>query len=184
MSATRVAPSPERQSRLQVAPALWLGLVSIIATSLTACSDSSCSQHPCPRDLQLTIKSATWQAGNYRLDIAYDAAHLVCDIAIPVPATSGSAGTSAAKPDYCKALSGSPGPIDLELGSTLFVRLADLPETIHVTMHRDGNLLADRNFTPKYNVFQANGAECGECKVAAEAISILGCSSGAAITSV
>jgi hypothetical protein len=150
--------------------------LSIIATTiLAACgSDSSCDQHPCPRDLQLTIKSATWQAGNYRLDIAYDAAHLVCDIAIPVPSTAGGvgAGDAGAKPDYCDVLSGSPGPIDLELGSTLLVRLGDLPETLHVTMHRDGNLLADRNFTPKYNVFHANGEECGECRVAAEAISI------------
>jgi hypothetical protein len=174
---TSVGPSLEREFRPEVAPALMLGLLGIIATGLAACSStSSCSQHPCPRDLQLTIKSATWQAGNYRLDIVYDAVHLVCDIAIPVPSTSGLSTNddddAGAKPEYCEVLSGSPGQVDLELGSTLFVRLGDLPEALHVTIHRDANLLADRNFTPTYNVFHANGGECGECKVAAEAISI------------
>jgi hypothetical protein len=164
VSATSVSPFP----------ALLGLLFGVTATALAACSStSSCSQHPCPRDLELTVKSGTWQAGNYRLDIAYDAVRLVCDIAIPVPSATGLTGDDAGiTPEYCKVLSGDPGQVDLELGSTLFVRLADLPQTFHVTIHRDTTLLADRDFSPRYNVFYANGRECGECKVAAEAISI------------
>jgi hypothetical protein len=162
VSATSVSP-----------PALLLGLLGLVATNLAACSStSSCEEHPCPRDLQLTIKSATWQAGNYRLDIAYDAVQLVCDLAIPVPTGISGPADAGTKPDYCEVLGGNPGQVDLELGSTLFVRLADLPDAFHITIHRDGDLLADRHFSPQYNVFHANGEECGECKVAAESISI------------
>lgn len=175
MSATTPSPSPDRQFTTRAAPALLVGLLSVTASTFAACSSTgSCSQHPCPRDLELTIKSATWQAGNYRLDLAYDTVRLVCDVAIPVPSTTDASGDDDAgtKPDYCKVLSGDPGQVELEFGSTLFVRIADLPETFRLTIHRDASLLADRNFAPNYNLFYANGRECGECKVAAEAISI------------
>jgi hypothetical protein len=175
VSTTSASLSPDRQSRSEGAPVWIVGLLGIIATSLAACSStSSCSEQPCPRDLELTIKSPTWQAGNYRLDIAYDAVHLVCDIAIPVPTTTPATGNADAgtKPDYCEVLAGNPGQVDLEFGSTLFVRLGDLPEAFDVTIHRDGVLVADRKFIPEYNVFRASDGECGECKVAAEAISI------------
>jgi hypothetical protein len=175
VSAACLLPPPSPSSTSLAWWALRLGLVSVAAAALTACSSSgSCSQRPCPRDLELTIKSATWQAGYYQLDLAYDAVHLVCDIAIPVSSTPGAedAGAASGKPDYCRVMSGDPGQVDLEFGSTLFVRIADLPNRVHVIIHRDASLLADREFAPEYNVFFANGRECGECKVAAEAISI------------
>src|SRR5262245_33666784 len=106
-----------------------------------------------------TIQFSARQPGAYTFDIAADATVISCTAVLPLPPC----GTPATQCSNALVFIGESGcalsDADQSLENLTFMDVH--PETVTVTVHRDGAEIASQTFTPAYQRVAPNGEECG-----------------------
>lgn len=134
-------------------------LLSMAALWLAGCAtktNPACTEMGCQTGARVAFRTAHWDPGSYRVQIAADGKKTECNVTIPLP-------TDTDKPacdnDHALLeLNGALLPVHAQsLGGVQVLRRAD---EISVQITRDGHELASRTFTPRWREVQPNGPGC------------------------
>ncbi|WP_437291324.1 hypothetical protein [Sorangium sp. So ce406] len=158
-------------------------LVAVLATSAAAygCVTLGCSEADCNDNFSIITTTAdrTWAAGEYALEISVDGDEVSCSYTWTNPPEPGGSGvfvqcSEAVAVSVNAAMrctvttnggaisqSCTPSPGHSVQGITV----RGTPARVDVVVRRDGDVIGERSFTPRYQVSYPNGEACGpECR--------------------
>ncbi|WP_433936711.1 hypothetical protein AB3662_18765 [Sorangium cellulosum] len=160
-----------------------VALVAVLATSAAAygCVTLSCTEVGCDDNFSIITTTAdrTWAAGEYALDLSVDGDEVSCSYTwtdTPQPGGGGvfvqcsetvtvsiNAAMRCTVTTNGGAISQSCTPIPGQSVQGITVR--GTPARVDVVVRRDGDVIGERSFTPRYQVSYPNGEACGpECR--------------------
>ena len=118
----------------------------------------ACTEIGCQDGLLIRVTPTSgWPAGQYVITTQVDDATIVCTGTLPLPAC-GTPGLTCDGEGVQVTESGCAlGPEEHAFGD---VMLATQPESVSLTIERDGTQVADGSWTPDYETVQPNGPEC------------------------
>jgi len=154
-------------SRIQIGAALC-----ILAAVVSACDDTHpCTLIGCTDNTSLRLESATWEQGQYDIDVSYDERNATCSIAVPVDQDADAdAGVIRGEQTHC--VSDGTALIRLEARRGLILTIEGLPAIVQVAVRRDDASLGAFTVRPTVTPWYPNGAGCGTCYKGAAVITI------------
>lgn len=138
-----------------VAIAVALPLAASCGSDSPEEGPSGCTEIGCTDGLSVAFSSASWPAGDYRLDVVADGLDYYCETVLPldkdVPVTCSS-------DSLTLEVSGTELPPDQQ--AITGMHLSGLAEIVQVSLSRDGLPLATQTYYPTYETVQPNGPGC------------------------
>jgi hypothetical protein len=121
----------------------------------------ACTEMGCVSGYHVTLDpGAGWAPGRYTFDVTADGKHQRCTGALPLTGDCGEPVLRCSGDDlaYIDELNCGGDPADHAFGS---IGLHAMPCAVHVTVTRDGTVVAEQAFTPDYRWIEVNGPGCG-----------------------
>jgi hypothetical protein len=137
---------------------LPLFLIALGLTLSGCVKFTSCTEIGCAGGFTVDFRRPSWDAGTYRVTVVADGETTECTATLPFVSCNGQP-PCPGSPKFLLNLSGCALPPSQHAIAGLTFPSTQ-PASVTVSVHKDGNLLGEQTYAPRYTTTRPNGPDC------------------------